>query len=95
MSIIQTVLVFFGIPLAVMVLTAAAVLGPGAVRAPRYRPGGAWNYNPVWYLPHPAHSEPVSSLRGAAGQPAGSLLAIRSAPTGEVVRASGGASGEW
>ena len=55
MSIVETVLVFAGIPLGVFALVAAVVLGPGAVRAPRYRPGAPWDYEPVWYLPHPEH----------------------------------------
>ena len=89
MSVVQTVLVFVGIPLGVFVLVAALVLGPGAMRAPRYRPGGAWDYQPVWYLPHPDPSGP------AAGQPAAGQPPALPAAAVEPVRASGGASGEW
>ncbi|MDQ2835869.1 MAG: hypothetical protein M3Y42_01645 [Actinomycetota bacterium] len=88
MSIVETVLVFAGIPVGAFALVAAVVLGPGAVRAPRYRPGGPWDYQPVWYLPHPAHAGPVSSL------PAGDRLALTGTVV-EPVTASGGASGEW
>ena len=75
---------------------AILVLGPGAMRAPRYRPGGGWDYEPVWYLPHPAHAGPVSSLAegnrsGAPALPGRRRPRIRPEP----VRASGGASGEW
>ncbi len=94
MSIAETVLVFAGIPLLVFGLFAAVTLGPGAVRAPRYRPGSPWEYKPVWYLPHPEHSGPVSSL-GAVGQlEAASRLAVTGAVENPV-EASGGASGEW
>jgi len=101
MSIVETVLVFVGIPVGVLVVLAILVLGPDAIRAPRYRPGGSWDYEPVWYLPHPAHSGPVSSLAGgtgtgAAAPPGRPALAGRptEAPV-EPVAASGGASGEW
>jgi hypothetical protein len=92
MSIVETVLVFAGIPAGVFALAAVVVLGPGAARAPRYRPGGAWDYNAVWYLPHPTHSGPVSSLHGT-GSP-GARLALHGT-VAEPVKASGGASGEW
>jgi len=94
MTIVETVLVFAGIPGGAFVLVSAAVLGPGAVRAPRYRPGGAWDYHPVWYLPHPEHSGPVSSLQAAGTAEAGARLALQDT-VAEPVRASGGASGEW
>jgi hypothetical protein len=82
------VLVFGGIPIGAAALVAILVLAPGAMRAPRYRPGGAWDYQPVWYLPHPQHSGPISSAP-AAGHPA------LPAASAEPVRAGGGASGEW
>src|SRR5690242_13825454 len=101
MSIVQTVLVFVGIPAAVFVVLAIMVLGPGAIRPPRYRPGGSWDYEPVWYLPHPAHSGPVSSLAGGTGTGAAALPGRQALPArpaaaaAEPVSASGGASGEW
>jgi hypothetical protein len=98
MSIIQTVLVFVGIPAGVFALFAIFTLGPGAIRAPRYRPGGSWDYKPVWYLPHPEHSGPISELSARGALEAGSALAIASSsahPVDAAVEASGGASGEW
>jgi hypothetical protein len=94
MSIVETVLVFAGIPAAAFAVFAAVILGPGAVRAPRYRPGGPWEYKAVWYLPHPAHAGPVSELQSRSAVEAAARLAI----TGSVAspaEASGGASGEW
>lgn len=94
MSIAQTVLVFVGIPLVASILLAAVTLGPGSVRAPRYRPGSSWDYKPVWYLPHPAHEGPISQLHAGDAAAASAQLAV----TGSVanpVQASGGASGEW
>jgi hypothetical protein len=94
MSIVETTLIFAGIPAAVVVVVAAAVYGRANDRTPRYRPGAPWQFRPVWYLPHPQHAGPVSSLHsaeldGAAARPA---LPGRVA---EPVTASGGASGEW
>ena len=86
MTVVETVLVFVGIPLGASAVLALAVLGPAAARTPRYRPGNGWDYDPVWYLPHPEHPGPVSAapqrlaLTGSVAQPA---------------RPTGGASGEW
>lgn len=90
MSIVETALIFVGVPAAVIVVVAALVYGRAAVRTPRYRPGNPWQFQPVWYLPHPGHPGPVSSLPPAA-------LDGRALPgqVAETVTASGGASGEW
>jgi hypothetical protein len=95
MSIVETVLVFVGIPAGVFVLMAILVLGPAAMRAPRYRPGSAWNYDPVWYLPHPDHAGPVSSLAAGNRSGAPALPGRTGTDPVEPVKASGGASGEW
>jgi hypothetical protein len=94
MSIVETVLVFVGIPLTGFAMLALMVLGPSAARAPRYRPGSPWSYRPVWYLPHPAHSGPVSSLQSAGALEASKKLAVHG-QVAQPVEASGGASGEW
>lgn len=101
MSIVQTALVFVGIPAAVVLVIAALVYARANDRAPRYRPGGPWQFNPVWYLPHPEHAGPVSSLQAAQPNPqAAALDGARARPAlsgrvAEPVTASGGASGEW
>jgi hypothetical protein len=54
MTVVQTVLVFVGIPLGIIALIALAVFGKSMVRQPnRYRPGRTWDYPPSWYVPHP------------------------------------------
>jgi len=95
MSIVETVLVFVGIPAGIFLLLAILVLGPGAMRAPRYRPGNGWDYQPVWYLPHPTHAGPASSLAEAnrSGTPA--LPGQVGPDPVQPARANGGASGEW
>jgi hypothetical protein len=94
MSIVQTVLVFVGIPAGAFALIALVTLGPGSARAPRYRPGSPWEYQPVWYLPHPAHKGPISELQSAGTAEAGAKLAVTGI-VAEPAQASGGASGDW
>jgi hypothetical protein len=49
----QTVLIYAGIPLLVVLLLAAVTL-PGGRKRPRWRSGQPWEQEPVWYEPHPA-----------------------------------------
>lgn len=84
MTVVQTVLVFAGIPLGVVVLVAFAVYGRSIVHQPnRYRPGKAWTYPPSWYIPHPEAVDDVVPDRVAIGGRIGAGTA------------AGGASGEW
>jgi hypothetical protein len=91
-SVIDTVLVFVGIPLGVVLLLVAAVYGPSAARQPRYRPGRPWAHEPVWFLPAPdgvaGHSASPSHQPPAIEAPAGAIDA-------PVRTAVGGATGEW
>ncbi|MGY1723306.1 aa3-type cytochrome oxidase subunit CtaJ [Blastococcus sp. SYSU DS0533] len=54
MTVVETLLVYAAIPLAVVLVLALLTLKPGKGRRPRYKPGQAWDYAPVWYEPHPA-----------------------------------------
>lgn len=84
MTVIQTVLVFGGIPLAVIALIMFAVYGRAALHQPnRYRPGRPWLYPAAWYVPHPDSLPGQDSPR----------LAIEGETATTV--AAGGASGEW
>ncbi|MGY2084250.1 aa3-type cytochrome oxidase subunit CtaJ [Blastococcus sp. SYSU DS0539] len=56
MTVAETLLVYAGIPLAIVLVLALLTLKPGAGRRPRYKPGQSWDYAPVWYEPHPAHT---------------------------------------
>ncbi len=66
MSVVQTVLVFVGIPALVFGLVGVLVLAPGAARTPRYRPGEAWDHEPVWYVPQPKRVRTPSAGSGYA-----------------------------
>ena len=92
MSVIETILIFVGIPLAVALLLAAAVYGPTAARQPRYRPGRPWNHQPVWYLPAPDGLVGHAAI-GTHQPPA--LEAPASVLDAPVRTAVGGATGEW
>lgn len=89
MSIVQTVLVFVGIPGAIIGAIAFAVYGRSMVHQPnRYRPGQPWPYSAAWFVPHPdavVHPDAGSRPQIEAGS---------TAPTAATT-AVGGASGEW
>lgn len=84
MSIVETLLVYVGIPVVVYALVAVLIFAPGGTKTSRYRPGKGWAHEPVWYLPRP-------SVEGRHAVPA--LTAGGSAPAGRT--AKGGASGTW
>jgi hypothetical protein len=84
-TIVQTVLVFVGIPGAIVAALAFAVFGKSLLHQPnRYRPGRAWNFAPAWYVPHP------DALVASAHSGSAQIEGARTSTT-----AIGGASGEW
>jgi hypothetical protein len=76
MTIVETVLVFVGIPAGITAVLAFGVYGRSLLHQPnRYRPGKAWNFAPSWYVAHPeALSQPITSsdsvtaVGGASGE---------------------------
>jgi len=109
-SVTETVLVFAGIPLAiVLVISGLAALGGGHA-AKRYRPGRPFEFAPVWFLAapeqlagaeasgsHASHGELPAGTSSHAALPAGSSTE----GGGELVAAptrigaTGGASDRW
>lgn len=79
MPVIETVLIYVGIPLGIALLLALGVFGRSIKQPHRYRPGKSWDYAPQWFTAHP---EVLHSATGT-GTGAGSATAV------------GGASGEW
>ena len=66
MTVVQTLLVFVGIPAGIILLIFLAVYGKSMTRQPnRYRPGKAWDFEPSWYVPHPERGR----RDAAVGQP--------------------------
>jgi hypothetical protein len=85
MSIVETVLVFVGIPGAIIGVITFAVYGKAMLHQPnRYRPGRPWPYEAAWFVPHPDAVVP---------EPSGHLQVEAGAST--TTTAIGGASGEW
>jgi hypothetical protein len=108
MSVIETVLVYGVIPLAVVVVLAVVTLLPGRGKEhPTYRPGQPWTAPPVWYEPHPDTSSGADHGAGAPadghGRPGlgatATALAIGQHPhtldEGPRRTAAGGARGTW
>ena len=83
----ETVLVFVGIPLAIILLLAFAVFGRSTLQQPnRYRPGRPWNYAPVWFV---AASRRAAEPRGARLAIEGTSRARRTQRRSEVPAVSG------
>ena len=76
MTIVETVLVFVGIPAGITAVLAFGVYGKTLLHQPnRYRPGKAWNFEPSWYVAHPealtkppTSSASVTAVGGASGE---------------------------
>lgn len=109
MSVTETVLVFAGIPLAiVLVISGLAAIGGGHA-AKRYRPGRPFEFAPVWFLAAPeqlAGAQASGSEASHGELPAGTSRAALPAGStaekgGELVAAptrvgpTGGASDRW
>jgi|SRR5690348_8421085 drug/metabolite transporter (DMT)-like permease len=106
LSITETVLIFAGIPAAVIALVYAAVYSTAARKADkRYRPGRPFTFAPVWFLASPGplagSSRPDGAHAITAGEPAkavtaGPLLATPAEPAVPAgPREVGGASDTW
>ena len=111
MSVIETVLIYGVIPLAVFLVFAALTLLPGRGKEKtKYRPGQPWTAAPVWFEPHPdaagvhgGHDEDAHG-DGHAGPRLGATAAALAigerphephAPEAPRRTAAGGARGTW
>lgn len=84
MSNIEGILVFVGIPAAVVALVFGAVYGTTARRVnKRYRPGRPFSFAPVWFLAAPADSATPDPAAANAALPAGERTAAL--PAGPVL----------
>ncbi|TWE22830.1 hypothetical protein FHX69_4084 [Prauserella muralis] len=78
-SILETTLVFAAIPLAIYAVCALLTLRSKFAGRPRYRPGQAWEYPPMWWT----GSRDGAGEPQADGEPAGAS------------KVRGGARGSW
>lgn len=97
MTVLETVVIFVGIPAAVVAVIAALVYGASARRSKRYRPGRPFEFTPVWFLAQHDRAGAMSSgyALGAVGRvalPAGDDTAPADDPP---ARVTGGARGTW
>jgi hypothetical protein len=107
LSIIETLVVFAGIPLAVVVVIAGLVYaGGGRTNDRRYRPGRPFDFTPVWFLSAPdsvaasdGHQEltaaPDHRADGGSGAEGRQLAAGAEGRPTAVGDVTGGASDRW
>ena len=100
MSVTETLLIFVGIPAAVMlVVTGLSLAGgrSGGGGAKRYRPGRPFDFTPVWFLARPEQLADSAGAALTAGAQAPALTSGTIEQTGAVapVRGTGGASDRW
>ena len=81
-NVVQTILVYAVIPLAIYGVVALLTMRDKRARNPRYRPGQPWDYPPVWWTANPA---------GVGEQPS----AVPSGSGKSKRTAKGGARGSW
>lgn len=94
MTVVETVLVFALIPLAIFGVIALMTLAPRAARKPRYRAGQEWNFEPVWWSANPGGLEPLQNV-ALAGAGAALNDAGQEGAAGSPATARGGARGNW
>lgn len=91
LSIIETLVVFVGIPLLVVaVITGLIFAGSARTNDRRYRPGRPFDFTPVWFLSAPDAQGPAPAELEAA--PRRELVTAEHGTVGDV---TGGASDRW
>lgn len=101
MSVTDTLLVFVGIPAAVVLVIAGLVYAGsrdgGGGGAKRYRPGRPFNFTPVWFLGKPDELADSAGTVLAAGAQAPALTGRKQEQAGAEAPAggTGGASDRW
>jgi hypothetical protein len=92
-TVVESILVFAGVPLAIVAVLALLTLRPekGHKRL-RYKSGQAWEHPPVWYEPHPEHGPAAGHGTGhGAGADGRAAVTAAARPGGPL----GGARGTW
>jgi hypothetical protein len=71
-SALEVALVLAGGPILLYGLVVLLVVGPRLARKPRYRAGGSWPYEPLWWTANPAGAAlPPADDRPATGERGG------------------------
>jgi hypothetical protein len=104
LSIIETVLIYVGIPALVIAVVTGLVFAGDVRRGKRYRPGRPYEFRPVWFLSAPERltddgTDEHKALHGAGASAAlpagGSSAAAEWTARKPAERATGGASDRW
>ena len=101
MSIVETTLIFAGIPAAVILLISGAAYAGGSRRSKRYRPGRPFTFTPVWFLAAPeqmakaAHARELTGARRAELTAGGEATATEWSGDKAQPHVIGGASDRW
>jgi len=82
-NVVETVLIYAVIPLAIYGVVALVTMRDRFARSPRYRPGQPWEYPAVWWTANPAGVGAQASAVPAGGSKSGKRTA------------KGGARGSW
>jgi hypothetical protein len=91
-SVVQTICVYVLIPAAIYGVIALLSLVSKRSRTPRYKPGQAWSYDPVWWSARAAQSMQSAQQRAAVH---GAPEPVAAVPASSVRTARGGARGNW
>jgi hypothetical protein len=91
-NVAETLLVYVGAPLAIVVVLALLVYLPGGRGRPRYKSGQPWEHEAVWYEPHPDHA-PAAGGHGELTAGHGSERGATAHPVS--AGPLGGARGTW
>lgn len=100
LSVTETLVVFVGIPAAVILVVAGLVFvggGGSGGGAKRYRPGRPFDFTPVWFLSRPEQLADSAGTALAAGAQAPALTSRKQEQAGVEAPAggTGGASDRW
>ncbi|WP_443673923.1 aa3-type cytochrome oxidase subunit CtaJ [Micromonospora phaseoli] len=101
LSVTDTLLVFVGIPAAVVLVIAGLVYagsrGGGGGGAKRYRPGRPFSFTPVWFLGRPEELADSAGTALSVGAQAPALTSHKQEQAGVEAPAggTGGASDRW
>lgn len=90
LSIPETVLIYVGIPAAIVLVVAGVIFAGGSRRSKRYRPGRPYDFKPVWFTAAPEGPAAAGRHEPATGTEPAMLPAAVVAPS-----PTGGASDRW
>lgn len=95
MTVLETVLILVGVPLAAIIVITALVFGTSSARSKRYRPGRDYDFAPVWFLARPENVTVAGAADYVERLDTEGPKAIESSESSPRAGIKGGASGNW